>query len=361
MKKVKVFSLVLFTIFTFTNCKNSFDLNIKNESEEKIDANVQNLLLKTRVNLFNGVEISDLGISDENRENRLISEISKKANRNINAEESIIDMEKVTEILNETISNVDIPELLKPTEEDIMKIQQTFLDLTKDEIIKNLDTISRIYQDEISALSMSKIITNVDLPENSTEVRSAIKIKNWKIFYDDVPITLYIVSAMLKHPFSAIGIINQKNLAIDYTKKYMGEGSQGDNKRDAFRHAIWNVVMCKEGWGRKDEKLAWANDFATAYEKGDNYTMFTSDMDLHNNNVGRNFYNENSTKNYKKILWWQIETDVKEPSYENACSAIKQKAINANFIKISDSNFFSKLNSINMNSLIYIVEDNTQY
>lgn len=360
MKKLKFLSLVLLTTIAFVSCKNSFGLNIEEETEEKVDVNVQNLLSKTRVNLFTGVEISDLGISDESRENRLVSEISRKANRSVNSAEPIIELEKVAEILNETVSSLDIPELLEPTQEDIAKIQKTFLDLTEEEIIENLDTISRIYQDEISALTMPQIVCNVDLSENSLNSR-AIKIKDWKIYYDDVPITSYIVSAMLKHPFSAIGIINQKKLALDYTKKYMGDGPNGDNKKDAFRHAIWNIVMCKEGWGKKNQKLSWARDFATAYEKGENYTEFTSDMDLHNNKVGRSYYSENSTKTYKKFLWWQYESGVSEPSYEIACSAIKQKAIKANFIGMTDSDFTEKLNSENENTLIYVVEDNNQY
>lgn len=361
MKKLKFWILVFLVSIAFVSCKNSFGLNIEEKSEEKLDVNVQNLLSKTRVNLFDGVEISDLGISDESRENQLVSEISRKTNRSIDVAEPIIELEKVAEILNETVLSVDIPELLEPTEEDIAKIQETFLDLTEEEIIENLDTIAKIYQDEISALSMPQIVSNVDLSENSVEARGSITIKDFKIYYKNVPVTTHIVVAMLKHPFSAKSIINQRTLALNYTDKYMGNASNGDDKSDAFRHAIWNIVMCKEGWGKKDEKLAWANDFATAYEKGENYTEFTSDMDLHNNKVGRNYYNANSTKNYKKFLWWQYESGVSEPSYETACSAIKQKAINANFIGMTDSNFTQKLNSKNENTLIYVVEDNTDY
>lgn len=360
MKKVKILGLMLVVAVGFTGCKNSF-VDTRNEAVSGTsDLKVQELLSKTRVNLFQGVEISDLGISDESREKRLVSEISRKASRAVSPAEPVIDIETVSKILDETVSSVDIPELLEPTEEDIAKIQETFLDLTEEEVIENLDTISRIYQDEISALAMPKIVGSADISEYSSVIR-AISIKDWKIYYDGVQITSYIVSAMLKHPFSAMGVIKQKNLAVGYTKEYMKTEDSHNNKADAFRHAVWNIVMCKEGWGKKDSKISWASDFATAYEKGGNYEKFESEMDLHNNRVGRDYYNANSSKTYKKFLWWQYESGVNEPSYESACKAIKEKALNAQFIGKTDSDFFSKLDSVNKDFLIYIVEDNNQY
>ena len=54
MKKLKFWILVFLVSIAFVSCKNSFGLNIEEKSEEKLDVNVQNLLSKTRVNLFDG-------------------------------------------------------------------------------------------------------------------------------------------------------------------------------------------------------------------------------------------------------------------------------------------------------------------
>lgn len=370
MKKFKFLGLVLLTTIAIVSCKNSFGLNIEEEAEEKVDVNVQNLLSKTRVSLFDGVEISDLGISDESRENRLVSEISRKANRSVNSAEPIIELEKVAEILNETVSSVDIPELLEPTEEDIAKIQETFLDLTEEEVIENLDTISRIYQDEISALTMPQIVSNVDLSENSVEARSTVTIDygNGAFRFSDEngneinSLTIYELGALLKHPFSALGIKKQTSKALELTTKYMGSKDiRVDNKFDAFRHSIWNFVMCKEGWGRKEEKLSWANDFTTAHEKGIRYEKYSSEMDLHNNNVARLYFSNNSSDKYIKIFRWRIPCGVNSPSYEDACNELRKIAISANFISREDSDFFSKLEKIPNSELIYISEDKQSY
>lgn len=184
------------------------------------------------------------------------------------------------------------------------------MDLTEEEIIENLDTISRIYQDEISALTMLQIVSNVDLSENSVEARSTV--------------------------------------TIDY-----GNG--------AFRHSIWNFVMCKEGWGRKEEKLSWANDFTTAHEKGIRYEKYSSEMDLHNNNVARLYFSNNSSDKYIKIFRWRIPCGVNSPSYEDACNELRKIAISANFISREDSDFFSKLEKIPNSELIYISEDKQSY
>ncbi len=360
MKKNKALTLTLAAAIILAGCKNSFENYETKTNEKTVNVEINELLSKTRVNLFPGVEISDLGISDGDRENMITSEISKKANRSVSPSETIISMQEVSEIIEKTVQSVELPELLQPTEEDIVKIQETFLDLTEDEIIKNLDTIARIYQDEISALAIPLITENTNFTDSYSQSRG-VTIKDWKIYYGNVQITSYIVSAMLNHPFSAMGILNQKEKALNLTEKYMGIPNDGNNKSDSFRHAIWNIVMCKEGWGKKDAKLAWANDFATAYEQGGNYYPFSSDMDLHNNRTGRNYYNENSSKTYTKFLWWNIESGVNEPSYEEACSAIKKKAVNANFIDMTDTNFSNKLSSANENTLIYIVKDNNSY
>lgn len=367
MKKVKILGLMLVVAVGFTGCKNSF-IDTRNEAVSGTsDLKVQELLSKTRVNLFQGVEISDLGISDESREKRLVSEISRKASRTVSPAEPVIDIETVSKILDETVSSVDIPELLEPTEEDIAKIQETFLDLTEDEVIENLDTISRIYQDEISALAMPQIVNGFDFSEIS---RSAVSIAygNGAFRLTDEngneinSLTIYELGAIFRHPFSALGIKKQTSKALELTVEYMGDKNiRVDNKFDAFRHAIWNFVMCKEGWGLKDEKIAWANDFTTAHEKGIRYEKYSSEMDLHNNKVARLYFSNNSSNKYFKFLFWSIPCGVNSPSYEDACKSLKKIVLSAKLVSKHDSEFSEKLMASSDSELIYIVEDSQSY
>lgn len=87
--------------------------------------------------------------------------------------------------------------------------------------------------------------------------------------------------------------------AFEYTQAEYGKNGLGD-KSDAFRHAIWNALMC-----RYIDKV-WASAFATAHESGksatelkkkaaDGYTEAQHrTLDLHNNQKGRDCWLWNS-------------------------------------------------------------------
>lgn len=64
---------------------------------------------------------------------------------------------------------------------------------------------------------------------------------------------------------------------------------QTDTKADAFRHAYWNVLLCKR------ISFDWANKFTTAHES-ESTDIDAMKMDLHNNSIGRATYNRNSSK-----------------------------------------------------------------
>lgn len=267
----------------------------------------------------------------------------------------------MSEILTNVFINTEIPELIEPSEDDIKKLQNDFPKMSEKEIIDNLETISKVYQNEVSSIAFDGIIEACTNQSSLFAQRSAGDIY---LKIDDDIITLAEVAACLKHPFSAMNLIKQKNKSFELTEKYMKYAEHTDEKSDAFRHAIWNVVMAKEGWGLKNEKIAWANDFATAHEEGKKYDGLASEMDLHNNKVGRKYYDSHSSKKYTKILWWKIETGVNEPSYEAACSDIKRKAVSSVFVnkdQFSLGNGKNKINSIDSNSLVYIIPDYTVY
>jgi len=136
-----------------------------------------------------------------------------------------------------------------------------------------------------------------------------------------------------------------------------------NNKADAFRHAIWNVAMAKESWGKKKTKLSWAKEFSEAHEKSWRYREYESEMDLHNNKVGQDFYNDNSTQKTKKIIGITFYTGVTEPSYEEACIFLREKALNSYFInkEIELEDFKNTLTEISVTDLVYIVNDVNTY
>ncbi|MDE6350746.1 MAG: hypothetical protein K2K67_07065 [Treponemataceae bacterium] len=293
------------------------------------DEDVEYLLSKTSVNLPDNVSVSDLGMSVDERVQFLVSAKSSMLSRAVNPLEDAMTQNELEGILQEKVNSLDIPELVSPSEADIGMINEVFPDLTEEEILENLYAIGKVYQDMVSAVAVNDILCSAG---GDLQARS-VGYKDGAFYADDDKVTWYEIAAVLKHPFSAVGLIKQRNIAYDLTKSYYGnEYRSVDNKADAFRHSIWNVVMAKEGWGLKKEKLSWAEDFSTAHEKGTKYDGVASEMDLHNNKVGRCFYDAKASKKYTKILWWKIETGVKEPSYDEFCKIIYEKSRNAVFI-----------------------------
>ncbi|MBO5117590.1 MAG: hypothetical protein J6C25_08805 [Treponema sp.] len=360
MQKKVFYSLVMssFVLWGCNNIVTSSETNTKvpNEIYEK---NVVEFLDSTQVNLTSGVQLHHIGLTVDGYSALLSEKLERKIGRVIVDDEIILQQEQLTELLSDICSKVDIPELVTPSEIDIEKIQFDFPQLSKQEILENLSTITLIYQSEISSLAINSIVamSNPDILVQRSIYDNTYDIRGEKI-------TLGEVAACLKHPFSAITIKTQKETAYRLTAQYMKYSEHTDDKSDAFRHAIWNIVMAKEGWGLKGEKMAWARDFATAHEQGEKYDGLASEMDLHNNKAGLNYYDSVSKRNYSKFLWWDIETGVSEPSYDVACNYIKQKAINATLINkntVSLETGRAKIKAVNSNNLVYIIPDNESY
>ncbi|MBE5934642.1 MAG: hypothetical protein E7262_02475 [Lachnospiraceae bacterium] len=102
---------------------------------------------------------------------------------------------------------------------------------------------------------------------------------------------------VVTHPAKALAVNATSNRATELTIMIFGVNGLGD-KTDAFRHSMWNCLMTRE-IGKK-----YAEKFATAHESGktqEDLQVIASDgfpeymhyeMDLHNNEVGRNTIGE---------------------------------------------------------------------
>ncbi|MBQ7367980.1 MAG: hypothetical protein IJW57_12260 [Spirochaetaceae bacterium] len=315
------------------------------------DEKVLELLEKTTVRLLDGVSQSDIGLTLEGRGAVLSTELSRRVGRNVSDTDVILSMEEMVGILDAEISKVEIPELMEPSEDDFVNINADFPGLSQDEIAENIDVIAQIYQDQVAALAVNSIL-------DDSRIMSAVSrgAGDYYVTIKDETITLAEMMAVLKHPFSAIGLVKQKNKAYELTSQYMGSKESVNTKTDAFRHAIWNVVMAKEGWGKKSAKMAWARDFATAHEKGKKYVAKDSEMDLHNNAVGLSYYDRYSSRIYRKFLWWRWESGVNEPSYEQAGNYLKSKANSATFVdeKQSLDAVKKRISRASSDDLVYI-------
>lgn len=348
-KTINYFIGVCSVVFFMVGCSNVI---LEKDSSPSVsyqrDEDVLSLLEKTEINLPDDVSIEKIGIDKEFYIDSFTERAALKFNRSVSSKNIVIDEDELISIIDEAVSNYEIPELVSPTDVDIEKISELLPGLSEEEIVNNLETIGKIYQDIVVANVDDEILEKIK--DDSLARYSTYEISG-------TTITLHEIAACLKHPFSALTLKTQKELAETNTDKYMGTGSGLNNKKDAFRHAVLNVTMAKEGWGLKSAKLAWAYDMATAHEQGARYVEKESEMDLHNNEVGRRVYDLNTPITYGQFLWWTVENGVSEKSYDFYCNIIKQKINTSKFIDktLSYNVVKSNIQKENNDTLVYIV------
>lgn len=99
----------------------------------------------------------------------------------------------------------------------------------------------------------------------------------------------------IRYPFDALKVNTAKDIATSQTVAKFGSNGLGD-KSDAFRHGIWNAEMTVLIGKEKAELFATAHeDRDVTGNEADGYSKATHrDMDLHNNEVGRDIGEKNS-------------------------------------------------------------------
>ncbi len=93
---------------------------------------------------------------------------------------------------------------------------------------------------------------------------------------------------LIRYPLAALKVNDAKNIATRQTERKFGHNGLGD-RSDAFRHGIWNAEMTILIGAEKAELFATAHEEkdTTGVEPDGHTKVEHKNMDLHNNNVGR--------------------------------------------------------------------------
>lgn len=99
----------------------------------------------------------------------------------------------------------------------------------------------------------------------------------------------------IRYPFDALKVNTAKDIATSQTVIKFGSNGLGD-RSDAFRHGIWNAEMTVLIGKEKAELFATAHeDRDVTGNESDGYSKAAHrEMDLHNNEIGRNIGEKNS-------------------------------------------------------------------
>lgn len=84
-----------------------------------------------------------------------------------------------------------------------------------------------------------------------------------------------------------------------------GDTHHTDNSANAFRHALWNILIAKSVLRilKSEEKaISWAGKITSLHEELMPNDPLEKEMDLHNNEVGRIFFPEIQTSTEEEII-----------------------------------------------------------
>ncbi|GGD94732.1 DUF6973 domain-containing protein [Planktosalinus lacus] len=97
-----------------------------------------------------------------------------------------------------------------------------------------------------------------------------------------------------------------------------------NNVTNAFRHALWNVLIAKKCFAKNDsveKSVEWAKTITDLHEKLAPNDELEMSMDLHNNEIGRKLFAEKQMQNMEEesiiaVLKEKMQTAVKVSSIE---------------------------------------------
>ncbi len=93
----------------------------------------------------------------------------------------------------------------------------------------------------------------------------------------------------LSHPLFVIPTLRATRKTMQIVQREFGNVHKGNTKANAFRHALWNVLIAKAclQWKNNLEKvMRWTETITTKHEKLAPNQPLPRAMDLHNNQVG---------------------------------------------------------------------------
>jgi hypothetical protein len=331
------FYLIIIIALTLNSCKknNNKPLTINSNTIENDSIKVGNLIIKMR----EGYDPKILTFNENDWSNYY-----QKHARNKNFNQlSIDDLDSISKpIINQFI---DVSEVDSLSKEELNEVSKEFGGISKEEIEENSAEIIDYYN---KLMQFQIVETLVDL-------------RTTKGAYEPDYIkftTLNLRETLIISRRPAL-ISEYKKAAItawDYTKKnwssFYKDLNFTDNRADAYRHIIWNYLLCKyfadpqKTIGRITNITECTNYVKELTDAHENYTNneLSHAMDFHNNYIGRYLFETKA--NYKKSCLFCITRLICPSETEISNIIFYQKCSEANNIKCKNIEEINSQNSI---------------
>lgn len=336
-----LFYLLTLIIFTLTSCDKTTDV----ENQQIINA-VEFGGLK--VNLPPNYNKSVLSLSLSDLQNQFYYSKSGGLSKVKSSDYTSITLDRMAILAEEVISKY--PNLDSLTAKDISMIKRDFVGMDEKSIPENIDVIDSFYT-ALSRYDLVRALSTENLSPSLVRSRVTAEYLGYDLNSEEFWYFVW-------HPALVSPIKKATNKAKELTDSNFPKIIAYQNKADAFRHAIWNVLICKyigEDKNEISDCTKRADDFTTKHETGatkpsgmtDTDWELDKQMDLHNNAQGRKYFE--SVAWIVKVGLFKVKR-VRAPSEEEIVSGIKGKLNSAQ--KISTSNDTSKYPS----NIVYIID-----
>ena len=113
---------------------------------------------------------------------------------------------------------------------------------------------------------------------------------------------------LLQKPLLILPIYKATLSTLKICNERYGNTHHGRGKANAFRHALWNFIICRKTLKftkNKQKSVNWTKKVVNYYEKVTKNELLDRAMDYHNNTEGRDYFLENfdelETKTIEKL------------------------------------------------------------
>ena len=117
---------------------------------------------------------------------------------------------------------------------------------------------------------------------------------------------LYLLSLLfLSKPFLIGPTLKATKRTMVICDELFGQGHHRSNKTNAFRHALWNILICNNTLKKtqnREESIIWTEKVTNLYETVTDNGKMEKAMDLHNNKVGLKLFSVVFGKKEEEII-----------------------------------------------------------
>lgn len=129
-------------------------------------------------------------------------------------------------------------------------------------------------------------------------------------------------SAVIQRPKLIFPLLRATQRTLEICNVHYGRDHFANNKTNAFRHALWNILICRKTNKKlkNDQKsVIWTQKITNLYEKVTKNDILDELMDLHNNQIGRKLFLDKKGLNeleivhlLQKMLHFALKVEQKE-------------------------------------------------